>query len=106
MSDPDEQPDIDEFVSLCKLLVNSSAETTSGKDGWKLLDWHELRILWVHTGLAVKWRSLDGTFVSRNWLYDDREETWNRRYVVDIREIRRHLPALRKATLLDKLADV
>lgn len=94
--------DAAEFAELCKLLIKRNPGSITKVRHFQILDWHELRISFDGKLLAVKWRSDDGVFVSSNYLYNERVGT----HSFEIREIRRHLPDLRKATLLDKLADV
>jgi len=92
-----------EFDKLCKLLLDSN-KVRPGKFGTRRLEWKGLVLYHDKRGLRVKWRSADGTFVSTNYLYEERPKLGPR--VHEPRELQRWLPELRKATILDRLADV
>jgi hypothetical protein len=97
------QEHIDEFAKLCKLMLGSS-KVEPDRFGTRRLDWKELVIYHDERGLRVKWRSEDGTFISTNYLYEEQPGIGIR--VHEPREIRRWLPELRRATVLDRLANV
>jgi hypothetical protein len=94
------EKDTEEFAALCRILLKTHSERDLQIKGEVRLWWMQMFMRLNRHGLRVLWRGEQNSY--DQWtVYSEFLNTLG-----NIQTIRAVLPALREATLLDRLADV
>jgi len=97
-------PEVDEFVDLCKLVIRTNPDTVEKISRIKGLNWQHLRMIYNPAANVLTVRGLDQDRQYATVHYTYRDEPG--RFEYDLRTIRYALPLLRAATVLDRLANL